>query len=552
MSEKTFVRHESCPKCGSSDAVGVWLTADGQEQAHCFSCNYHKAARSSDSTDDDTPVSAPAVSGPFVTGDYRDLTKRGLTKDTCETLRYHIGDYRGQKVQVADYCDIDGNLIAQKIRFPDKTFSIVGNAKEMGIRNKHLWKGFPRTGRFVLTEGEVDDMTIFQCCPNTAAGSVPNGAQAAKKAVIKDLAWLSEWAEVIIAFDMDEPGRAAAQECAQLLPPGKVKILELPMKDANDMLKAGKVAELFKAVVNAKPYKPQGVVTLKDILADVLKKPTIGLPWWDARLTELTYGRRTGEIYMFGAGTGVGKTDWFSQQVAYDLTVLKQKVALFFLEQQPVETAKRLSGKVAGKRFHVPDGSWSDEELVTSVSALSASNLLHLYDHFGEASWEAIESTIRFLHHSEGIKLFYVDHLTALAAAEKDEREGLERIMAKMGRLVKELDIVIHCISHLSTPEGKPHEEGGRVMIRHFKGSRAIGFWSHYMFGLERDQQADDPAVRTTTTFRVLKDRYTGQATGQCFDYGYDAVRGQLVPQSDTHSSNPFSSVTAPEGNTDF
>jgi twinkle protein len=79
--------------------------------------------------------------------------------------------------------------------------------------------------------------------------------------------------------------------------------------------------------------------------------------------------------------------------------------------------------------------------------------------------------------------------------------------MADMAQLAKALNVIIHFVSHLATPDGKPHEEGGRVMIRHFKGSRAIGFWSHFMFGLERDTQAEDDAVKTITTFRVLKDR---------------------------------------------
>jgi twinkle protein len=54
--------------------------------------------------------------------------------------------------------------------------------------------------------------------------------------------------------------------------------------------------------------------------------------------------------------------------------------------------------------------------------------------------------------------------------------------MKEMAALANELQIIILFVSHLTTPEGKPHEEGGRVTIRHFKGSRAIGFWSHFMF----------------------------------------------------------------------
>ena len=48
------------------------------------------------------------------------------------------------------------------------------------------------------------------------------------------------------------------------------------------------------------------------------------------------------------------------------------------------------------------------------------------------------------------------------------------------------------------------------------------------MFGMERDQQSDDIKERTTTTFRVLKDRYTGQSTGKKMYLGYDAETGML------------------------
>ena len=64
-------------------------------------------------------------------------------------------------------------------------------------------------------------------------------------------------------------------------------------------------------------------------------------------------------------------------------------------------------------------------------------------------------------------------------------------------------------------------------MIRHFKGSRAIGFWSHYMFGLERNQQPKDDDEKYTT-FRILKDRYTGDATGKVFHITYDPPTGML------------------------
>ena len=72
------------------------------------------------------------------------------------------------------------------------------------------------------------------------------------------------------------------------------------------------------------------------------------------------------------------------------------------------------------------------------------------------------------------------------------------------------------------------HEEGARVTIRQFKGSRAIGFWAHFMFGLERDQQAEELSERNITTVRILKDRYSGQSTGFTLETTYDHETGRV------------------------
>jgi twinkle protein len=270
----------------------------------------------------------------------------------------------------------------------------------------------------------------------------------------------------------------------------------------------------------------------------------MGLSWFSESLTRLTYGRRFGDIYCLGAGTGIGKTDFLTQQIQHDIDVLGERVGLFMLEQDPAETVKRIAGKRAKRCFHIPDEGWTQQELEENIEALEAADKLYLYDSFGMTDWSIIADTIRYLHHSEGIRLFYVDHLTALAAGEDDERKALETIMAEMAGLVKELGIIIHLVSHLATPEGKPHEEGGRVMIRHFKGSRAIGYWCMFMFGLERDQQAENPEWRQITTFRVLKDRNTGRAAGEVVYLGYDKETGRLFETTPPVENTGFKDQT--------
>ena len=310
-------------------------------------------------------------------------------------------------------------------------------------------------------------------------------------------------------FDNDEPGIEAAKECARLFKPGKCKIASLPLKDANDMLRERRSAEVVDAIFAAKEWRPEGVVSISDVRDKVLEVPTMGMSWWHEGLNNDCYGRQFGELVGIGAGTGVGKTDYLTQQIKHDIVDLKLDVGLFFLEQQPHETVQRLAGKLAGKRFHIPpdkcDPPWTTGDLVAAMDELDANDKLRMYDHFGVADYDRIEETIRHLYHANGTRLFYLDHLTALAAQADSEKDELERITSMLGGIVKELPIWICYVSHLTTPEGKPHEEGGRVMIRHFKGSRSIGFWSHRMYGLERNQQADDEAERTTTTLRTLE-----------------------------------------------
>lgn len=519
--DSDYVFKGPCNDCGSSDACAVY--SDGHR--YCFSCQKYTP-----SPDEGVEGAEPDSGGPrrntgeLLRGETSALPTRGITLDTCRKWGYQVGNLSGTPCQIANYRDRQGRTVAQKARFADKSFSILGDAKAMGLYGSHLWRDHSK--RIVITEGEIDALSVSQAQGNRwPVVSVPNGAQSAASHIADELDWLLGFDEIVLFFDNDDPGQAAVLECATKFPPGRVKVAKMAeYKDPNEALQDKNPKAITDAIWEAKEWRPDGIVSIDDILDEILTPPEMGRAWWSKELTELTYGRRLGEIYAFGAGTGIGKTDFFTQQMLHDIYVEEQKIAVFALEQRPAETVKRLAGKLDAERYHVPPekAGWDVEKFKETVYKLRDGDGIRLYDNFGATDWDIIKTTIRHLKHSEGIELFYLDHLTALAAAEENEREGLEHIMAEMASLTQELHITIHFISHLATPEGKPHEEGGRVMIRHFKGSRAIGFWCDYMFGMERNQQAEEEHLRHVTTFRVLKDRYTGLATGECIYLGYD------------------------------
>ena len=534
VSEDTsvFVRHEPCPNCGSRDNLSRY--SDGH--AYCFGCNYREP--SSEEKASDLPSRPPVTDFNPIYTEISSIPNRGLSEETCRFWNYGTGEYNDKPCHIANYRDPKtGQLVGQKLRFAGKDFTIVkGHGTKLPLYGMHLWKNDRRS--LIVTEGELDALSASQAQQNKyPVVSIPQGAQGALNAFKENYDWLCEFDKIVIMFDNDEHGRKAAEACAEILPAGKAYIADLDeFKDANEALVAGKPGAITSAFWNAKPYQPDGIFTLSDIREEVMRPVEWGRPWFLPKMTTLTYGRRDGEVYYFGAGTGVGKTDFFTQQIAYDVLQLNIKTACIYLEQPPSETGKRIAGKTVGRLFHIPpddtDNNWTEGELTEAFDTLEATGNLFLGGNFAAASWEQIKTRIRYMAHCLGVKHVYLDHLTALADPNR-ERESLEIITKELALLAQELEIIIHVISHLATPDGKPHEEGGRVMLRHFKGSRAIGFWAHYAFGLERNPQDDDPLMAQQSILRCLKDRYTGRATGKLIPLQYDTKSGLISEASE-------------------
>lgn len=518
-----FVQHLPCENCGSRDNNSLY--SDGHQ--YCFGCKTTIKG-------DGEPVEGSSSKPPrtsFTPEDYRivGLPKRGLSEQTCRFWDYGVGEFHDKPAHFAHYRDpTSRELLAQKVRLASKDFPVLkADGTKLPLYGQHLWRGDRRS--LIITEGELDAMSVSQVQQHKyPVVSLSGGAGNAVNDIKRHYEWINEFEKIVLMFDDDQPGRDAAEACAEMLPVGKVFIATIEgYKDANEALVDGKPSAITSAFWNAKPYQPDGIFTLDDIEDEVLAPVEMGKPWFLDRLTELTFGRRDGEVYYFGAGTGVGKTDLFTQQIAYDVLELNIKTACIYLEQPPSETGKRIAGKAAGKQFHIPDGSWEQSELRAAFDLLKATGNLFLGGNFASASWDQIKARIRYMAVGLGVKHFYLDHLTALADPSK-ERESLEIITKELALISQELKVIIHVISHLATPEGKPHEEGGRVMLRHFKGSRAIGFWAFFAFGLERNPQHEDPEIAQQTTLRCLKDRYTGRATGKCITLAYDTNAGLI------------------------
>lgn len=535
-----MVSQGPCPHCPSSDAYTIFENEGGRISATCFSCNT-STYRLEGTTTESQPIFEQERRPPPANAlNYNNvewvknnsavlpIPDRGISANIAEEFGVRVSVDEATREITTHYYPYyrGGKIVAYKKRsVADKSFSVIGNGSGLPLF------GSQRIGEggklLIVTEGELDALAATQMLrargKNYRVVSLPSGANS--RSVRDNIEWMETFEHVFLALDQDGPGSRAAAEIAELLTPGRCKIMSFSEKDACDMLKNDKGAEFFNAVYSAQAFRPDGIVSVDDIYEEAIRPVEWGLSWPWETLTNATYGYRRTEIYGFGAGSGCGKTEGFKEIIDHVLNVHKLPVGVIFLEEPVSKTLKVLAGKKVNKRFHIPEGNWTIEELQEGVKDLRGK--VYLYNHFGSKDWENIKSKIKYMVLSLGIKDIFLDHLTALVAQESDEYKALNRIMEEMASLVQELDCTIFYISHLKKAQGTPHEEGGRVSADQFKGSGAIVFWSNFLFGYERNQQAPDDNERNTTTFRVLKDRNTGLSTGRTFLLWYDHSTGR-------------------------
>lgn len=528
-----LLRKERCPKCaengGDTSGDNLSVYSDG---SHCHACGY--TARDS-SVQSDPPVDGPVAKkkkGLIPLGGYRANTARGISEKACRTMGYSCSSMGGKPCWVANFYGDERKVIAQKVRLKGKEFRTFGDTSGL-LWGKQACQGHKT---LVITEGEVDALSYREVFPTWDVVSIPNGCKSAAKAIKANLEWVTHFEEVIIAFDNDEPGKEAIEEVVPLFPLGKVKIANLSpqYKDFNDALMKGDPKAIQQARYGAQTWRPDGILSVEQLKEYVDTPVELGVPYPWPTLTKHTFGIHGKSLIVFGAGTGMGKTEFF-KEIEGDLLKQGHTVGCIHLEESPKDTCLGIMNKHAGRTFHIPDSGFTEEERDEAFQDTIGSGRLHVYDSFGAIGYDAVVSKMRYMVTSLGCKYVFLDHLTALTDSEEDDRkvnQKMRNIVSSLASLTREIDFTLIGISHLRKASGTPHEEGGRVHLDDLYGAAALKQWASFVFGLERNQQAEDEEERHTTTVRVLKDRYTGRALGRTIGVKYDTLTTRLIEES--------------------
>lgn len=521
--------------CGSY-ALQVFQKDDGTYDGYCFACGKYEPNPYGDKPAGYKP-NVILKSPEDIQKEIEEIGEYQTISIPSRKLKKEYLDYFGVKVGVSEE---DGTtphsvyfpyyqgreLIGYKARILDpKKMWAVGTTKGADLFG---WDKAIATGakKLFITEGEFDAIALFQIFKEQAKGtqyaefnpaivSLVNGAGSAKKDLPAKLKELRQYfKEIILVFDMDEPGKKAAEDVVKSIPDAMVAAL--PCKDVNEGLVEGRSKAIHSACqFNAIKPKNTRIVMASDVVEDARKEAEWGFSYPFATLTELTRGQRFGETVYWGSGVKMGKSELLNALVAHNIIEHGWKVFVAKPEESNKRTLQGVVGKIAKRIFHDPKIPFDYEAFDSAYPKVKDKLLMmNLYQ---ELSWESLEQDIR-LAASEGAKAIFIDPITVLTNGipAADANVLLQKFAQGLAQMAMDLNIVVHIFCHLKAPDNGPsHERGGEVHSHQFAGSRAMMRACNAMIGMEGNKDPNLPLEqRNIRKLVLLEDRATG-STGK-------------------------------------
>jgi twinkle protein len=449
--------------------------------------------------------------------------------------------------------------------------TLKGNTKFKGLFGKQAFnpsKKWP----IVITEGEWDAVSVWQAT-GVPAVSIPMGVGSVG-ILAEELEWLQQWKHIIILFDKDEAGKEATVKAINMLPVGSSYLANLSEKDANDMVVQGKFGELKTALWNSKPYKPESIVTVENILDKIIIKPEYGMsfPW--NFLTEGMFGLQPHHLYSIIGFSKVGKTEFIKEIIFHLIEIHKSKIGIFSLEQGTESTIQRLVASFVNKPLHLPSNTWWDEEVIKK-KAMEFNEIVYLYQNSSNQhlTLESLLINIRYMYFCFGIKVIIIDNLTALCTNPViddklvSDENFKSHVMKKLFTLTRELPISVLLVDHIyesklnrqihipTSVENKANymaisaneidkminkpglDWGSGRMPGLGDVNKMVGRMSDYVLGLSRNVISENDYTRRILKVKFLATRLGSEHCGKHMDLIYNYETGRYEECQEITSS---------------
>lgn len=558
-----------CPRCArsgqdrSQDNLHCYgLDGDGRHKgAFCHACEYT------------IPSQEWLEQNGKVEEEEYDLVGSHFDLEVNEKIKKQTGvdskGYRGIRTDVSrpfgvryGYSEEDGSVTTSfypttknyeisgyKVRHHPKRFEAVGESgKDCELFMQFAFKNSTEQ-RVVIAAGEVDALSCYQMLYDYQKSkgyepvpvvSATIGESGSHRQLQAQYEWLNRFTKIIICADQDKAGQEAVEKMAKVLPKGKVFVMSLPMKDANELLCAGKEKLFINAFFQAAAYVPSGIVG-SDQLLDKIKEaavvPKIPLPPFMHKLQGLMAGGiPLGVTLCLGSASGQGKSTFVEEITHYMIFNSPHRVGVVSLESDCAQYGTKLLSRHIGKKIDLIDNDEYKIDFLNSEEITKKSEELFKYPdgtprfHLIEerdGSLESMKDLIMQLIVSCDCRVVILDPLQDLLDAQPlDAQSGF---MSWIKGMMKSHGVTFILVNHLRKSSGgsKANSTGADIHEEDFMGHSSIFKSSACNLLFTRNKEAPDEFERNITTMKMTKCRWTGRTS---------PIAGKFYYDNDTHT----------------
>lgn len=548
--------HAACigDDCTSSDGMAVYVKEiDGKQihDAYCFVCtNYFNHSQLEEVgvkiKEGKNKVSEVVDFTTIQAIPFRGWKERGIGQPVSTKYGVHTEIENGFDVVSRYYPSTsDGKVVGFKKRIaPTKDFVGIGSTK---ATNELFGQSVFEAGQkyLVITTGEEDALAFAQALYSkkdgaeywTPAVSVTCGDGSIIKQFKANFEYINSFSKVILAFDQDESAQKYVEEAARLLTPGKAFIAKFPqgIKDASDMVKAGRSAELKQLFWKATPFSRVDVLHLSQMWDDFESEDNnIKIPFpasWSHLNEMMNGGMEKGEITIIGALTSIGKSSIVNNVVYSLIENTHFKVGAMYLEGTKREVVRDLLSLDAGMNLRTINRENVDIEALKSrfFENLAKKDQFVYVDHQGSISTAEIFDKLNYLAKAENCDVIVIDPVQA--GVNSSDNGAIIEFMDTLLKFAKETDTCVVAISHMR----KPSEENPHAVTEYqLMGSSSLNQIAFNTILISRDKMNPDPIKKSATKLQLVKCRRTGN-TGDAGWLRYDGATTHMFATSDPY-----------------
>lgn len=386
---------------------------------------------------------------------YQYLKSRGLTDQCLEDFR--IAEDQGQWM-VFPYLR-EGQFINAKYIHIERTPEGKKQCRQEKEAEPCLfgWDAlelrYPTTRFVVICEGEIDSATYHQC--GLPSLSIPNGGGGGKKQdwIDQDYDRLSRFDTIYLSMDNDGPGKEAEKEIITRLGSERIRVIQLPYKDANECFAKG-IKTFHRYLLSSKCLDPAELKPADYFTDDVLDKffPKPGsyqgmrTPW--RGLSELRFQR---EDLVIWTGFSESGKSLVLNEVSIQGMVDQEKFCIASFEMPSRITLWRMVRQILGEEHP------SEEQIKRAMSWLS--DKCWMFNLVGNAKVPRMIEVFKYAVKRYNIRNFVVDSLMR-CGIDDDDLSGQKRVIDQLCDFNHQYQTTTHLVVHQKKPEYETSKPG--------------------------------------------------------------------------------------------